>query len=169
MARWKLMAPHYLNTGDTEWEYNETSRSTGKQVRRRFPVPQYLNPQDPGDWTRRWGSKDNEEGEIVVCFPGKGEDSDLVFVGDPTPDMVPVDDEARALSASFEDRWRYKPETSEISYSQSLVDKFEEELADIKAKPAEVPGLAELTSAITQMVQSNQQLLAGLVPTHRKI
>lgn len=161
MARWKLMTPHYLNVPGEEWEYTENDRTTGRPKRLKFQVPRLLDTRDPSNWTNRWGNKDNEDGEIIVCWQGKGEASDIVFIGDPTPDMVPVDDEAREISAKFETRWKAKPEAMAGDYSQSLVDKFQIEMAEQRAKPPEVPGLAELTAAIGSLVQTNQKLLEG--------
>lgn len=159
MARWKLMTAHYLNTPGEEWEYTENDRTTGRPKRIKFPVPRYLDPRDPSCWTKRWGNKDNEDGEVIVCHEGTGETGDIIFDGDPTPDMVPVDDEARAISASFEKRWSYKPETDSGDYSQSLVDKFQIELAEAQPRPVEVPGLAELTGAIGKLVEQNAKVI----------
>ena len=162
MARWKLACPHYINTPGIEWEYNETRN--GKVNRKRFAVPRFLNTADPGDWTNKWGSKDDEDGEIVVCFEGKGEGKDIVFIGDPTPDMIPVDDEARALSKTFETRWAYKPETAEVDFSQSLVNRFEVAMGEIQSKPAEVPGMSDLVtalSALTQLMAQKELASAG--------
>jgi len=154
--RWKLMCPHYLNTVEpTEWEYNETSRKTGKLIRKRFPVPRYLNTLDPGDWTNKWGGKDDEDGEIVVCHQGKGQSGDIEFIGDPTPDMVPLDDEAKALSKTFEARWSYAAtEDMPISYSQSLIDRFEAERAEMQTKAQEVPGMSDLIATLGKLAES---------------
>ena len=157
MARWKLACPHYINTPGIEWEYNETKN--GKVNRKRFAVPRYLNTSDPGDWTNKWGSKDDEDGEIIVCLEGKGESRDISFIGDPTPDMIPLDDEAKAISAKFESRWSYRPETAEVDFSKSLVDKFEAAMGDIAAKPVEVPGMSDLVAnlaALTAAIASSQ-------------
>jgi hypothetical protein len=159
MARWKLMTAHYLNVPNEDWEYTENDRTTGRPKRVKFPVPRLLDPRDPACWTNRWGNKDNEDGEIIVCHEGKGDAKDMVFIGDPTPDMMPIDDEAKALSASFEKRWAYKPETDVGDYSQSLVDKFQVELAEAQARPVEVPGLAELTGAIGKLVEQNAKVI----------
>lgn len=162
MARWKLMVSHYLNVEGEEWEYNETDRKTGKMKRTRFPVPRYLDINDPSCWTSKWGVKGDEEGEIIVCQPGKGEPGDIEFHGDPTPDMLPLDDEAKAISASFEVRWSYKPDGSDVTHSQSLVDRFQVEMAEAQAKPIEVPGLAELTAAIGRMADQNQKIVESM-------
>lgn len=159
MARWKLACSHYLNVPDNEWEYQEQSRTKGKPIRRRFPVPRLLDINDPGDWTNTWGPNDAAEGEIIVCHEDKGNPTDITFFGDPTPDMVPVDDEARAISATFEERWKYKPESAEVSFSQTLVDEFEEAMSNVQAKPVEIPGLQELATAVAIMAQQNGEIL----------
>lgn len=165
MARWKLATAHYINCLDgAEWEYSEVDRTTGRNIRKKFPVPRLLNPLDPSDWNNKWGSRDNEEGEVIVCLEGKGEPRDYTFLGDPTPDMIPLDDEARAISADFADRWSFKPATGEPgNFSQSLVDKFQSEMADIKSKPVEIPGLTDLVSAITTSNKQNSELMAELI------
>jgi hypothetical protein len=164
MARWKLMADHYLNCRDTKWEYKEVVQATGRERRKEVDVPRFLSIQDPGDWTNSWGNRDNQQGEIVVCHEGKGETSDITFWGDPTPDMAPVDDEARAISASFAEKWQYKPEGADTSYSQSMIDKFEIEMRNIKEKPAtvEVAGLDTLVAAMAALTVQNAEIIKTL-------
>jgi hypothetical protein len=151
------MTSHYLRVPqgpEAEWEYKETDQATGRQKRMTIVVPRHLDINDPQNWTKRWGLKDNEMGEVIVCHAGKGEDSDIVFIGDPTPDMLPVDDEAREITAAFETRWKAKPESMAGDYSQSLIDKFNVEAEAIRSKPAEVPGLADLVGAINKLVET---------------
>lgn len=167
MARWKLMTPHYLKVPGEKWEYTENDRTTGRPKRIQFEVPRLLDPRDSSNWTRRWGRADNEDGEIVVCHKGKGEESDIEFIGDPSPDMVPVDDEAKEISAKFEKRWDAKPENMAGDFSQSLVDRFQNEMAEIKAKPPEIPGMADLISAMKSMAESNQKVLETVTATRR--
>jgi hypothetical protein len=155
MARWKLMTSHYLNVPNEIWEYAETDRTTGKPIRRQFQVPKLLDVNDPHCWTNQWGNRDNAEGEIIVCHEGKGESRDQVFVGDPTPDMIPLDDEAKAISGAFETIWKIKPERVAGEYSQSLVERFNIEMQEIRARPPEVPGLTDLIGAIKELVTSN--------------
>ena len=171
MARWKLMASAYLNTSNpVEWEYNETDRASGRPRRTRLQVPRYLDVKDPGDWTQRWGQADsanvigNEDGCIVVCTPGTGQGRDIEFIGDPTPDMVPLDAEAEAITARFEEHWRYKPDGGPISYSQSMVDEFKMEMVEKEVKPqqVEIAGLGDLVGAIAAMAKQNAELLASI-------
>lgn len=175
MARWKLMTPHHLNLVDpTEWEYSEASRD-GKTKRLKLKVPRYLDPRDPSDWNNVWGPTGATEGEVIVALPGKGHPRDYEFLGDPTPDMIPIDDEAREVSASFEHRWAYKPENNDTSYSQSMIDKFQIEMAAKSAAPTEVtiPGLEGLVGAIAKQTEFFSTLIANqsqtpAVPTIRR-
>lgn len=168
MARWKLMTSHYLKTNDTFWEYKETDQTTGRERRRQVPVPRYLNIYDQSDWTNRWGNTDNAAGEIVVCHEDKGDKHDVVFYGDPSPDMMPLDDEAKAISATFTETWKYKPEGAAQSYSQSMVEFFEHEVDRVAAKPSgaptavEIPGMTDLVAAMTMMMQQNSDIIKTL-------
>ena len=159
MARWKLISSHYLNVPDEEWEYSETDRKTGRPKKRKFAVPRLLDINDPTCWTNRWGGQGNEEGEIIVCYEGSGEDRDQIFTGDPTPEMIPVDDEAREISAKFERIWKYKPEEAMVSHSQSLVDQFQIEMAELRTKPTEIPGMSDLVAAIGRQTEIMAKLI----------
>lgn len=169
MARWKLLIPHYINVPGTEWEYQEVDRQTGRQKRKQFPVPMFLDPNDPQACNYSWGNRDNQEGEIVVCWEGRGESRDIVFVGNPTPDMVPVDDEAREISAGFEQIWKHKPDVDIGTFSQSLVDKFQIQMAETQAKPSQIEGLGDLVAVMKQMVEQNAQLLSAIAKPERRI
>lgn len=90
MARWKLNGKHYLSVPGTEWEHKEVDLQSGKQVRKIYTVPAFLDPENPGDC--------NYPGEIIVCHDGKGQGRDIVFLGDPTTEMLPLDEEAQEIS-----------------------------------------------------------------------
>lgn len=170
MARWRLAAAHYLNLVDPAiWEYKEVDRKTGRPKTRKFEVPTLLNPEDPADWNivherNQFGVA--EAGEIVVCYAGKGGDPrDIEFVGDPTPDMVPLDDEAKEISAKFAERWSHPIESLSGTYGEALLDDLQAEAARVRAeqnKPAQVEGMTELLTALSQMMQQNQEILATL-------
>ena len=70
-------------------------------------------------------------GEVIVCWQGKGEDTDIFF-GIPTPDMQPVDREAeeisprRSLNSGDSKR-------GQRDYSQSaLIDRFQSEMGEVR-------------------------------------
>lgn len=161
MARWRLINAHYLSIAGTTWEYKEVDRSTGKQIRREFPVPLYLNPGEPSDWNYRIG---RDEGEIIVSDGNGAEPRDLIFAGDPTPDMEPLDDAARKISAGFADRWKHPIESLPGSFSQSLLDGMQREIATIQSqtKTPTVEGMSELLGAMTTVMKQNAELLAAL-------
>lgn len=161
MARWRLAAPHYLNVPGTEWEYKEVDRTTGRQKKRTFPVPTHLDPDNPSDWNHIHG-KDN--GEIIVCQPGKGQPNDLEFEGPPTPDMVPLDDEAKEISASFAKVWKHPIESLSGSYGDELLKDMGNEMDKLRAEQnrPQVEGMSELLAAMTTMMKQNQELIAAL-------
>lgn len=103
-ARWRLTNPHYLNVEtlpdgtDVEWESKETSRENGRTIRKTYKVPMLLTPTEPGDC--------NYPGEIIVAnahsvaYP-----QDIVFHGNPTPEMEPLNDEAKDISDGMRAKW----------------------------------------------------------------
>lgn len=140
MARWELANAHYLKVEEPcEWEHNETNLVTGKANRQRFPVPMYL-----------------EKG-TNVCH-GRGSRGDVTFIGDPTPDMIPLDDEAQTISDSFQQHWSFKPDSVGEEYSQSLI----KEMADKMTQPVQIEGIAELVTAVGAMTKQNQEIINGL-------
>jgi len=166
MARWKLLASHYLNVPGTEWEYKEIDRTTGRPKLRKFPVPLLLDPGQYADCNYR--DTVNGDPEIIVCHEGKGLDKDIIFVGDPTPDMLPLDDEAKAISATFAGKWGHPIESLEAngpSYSEQLLNKLQEEVADVRSKTTsnQVEGMSELLTAMTQMMKQNQEMMSAIL------
>lgn len=162
MARWKLLTAHYLQVPGSQWEYKEVDRTTGRPKRVTFDVPQLLDPTISSDWNYK---HNQDEGEIIVCKDGKGEPRDIVFLGDPTPDMLPLDDEARAISASFAMKWKHPIDTLSSSYGDHLLAQFQAEVAKAQSVTAQpqVEGMSELLTVMTAMMKQNQEILATLV------
>ncbi|MDR3572268.1 MAG: hypothetical protein P4L50_00265 [Anaerolineaceae bacterium] len=156
MARWKLMTSHYLNTvRPAKWRYSAIDQASGELLEKEFLVPRMLDINDPKCWTNRaevgnpvsaGGHTADVGGEIVVCHQGKGLRTDIEFIGDPTPDMVPLDEEAQTISDSFEAHWAYKPDQPEMSYSQLVVDRSYK--VSSAPQPVEVKGLDGLVAAM---------------------
>jgi hypothetical protein len=164
MARWKLLAGHYLNvSGDhaVTWEYKETNRNTGKQEMKRFPVPMYLNPNESSDQNYR----DNfGEGEIIVSNGDNPGPKDYIFSGPPTPDMLPLDEDAKRISASYADRWKHPIESLPGTYSQSVLNRLESELAEATSKTTQnIPGMPEFMATMAKSQEQNAAILAKLV------
>jgi hypothetical protein len=160
------MANHYLKVDGYKWEMTETDRFTGRQRRQQFAVPRFLDVGDPGDWTITY-SKD--EGDIVVSNGGTHEARDVIFIGDPTPDMLPLDDEAKAISDSFAKLWRRSAENqlSGKSYTDELMDKMHEQMAALQAAVAapaqQTQGFGEAMAMMSEVMKQNQQIMEKLV------
>ena len=163
MARWRLAAPHYLNVEGTKWEYSEVDRVTGRPKRTQFPVPTPLDPDNPGDWNYRYGA---DSGEIIVSDGIGAEPKDIVFAGDPTPDMVALDDAARAKTEAMRPKWKHPIESLTTSYADAMLKDLSEEVAQVRAAgggTAQVEGMTELLTGLAGMMKQNQDILSALV------
>lgn len=164
MARWRLAAPHYLNVSGTQWQYTEVDRNTGKQKRTLFEVPLLLDPNQPSDWNYK---HNQDEGEIIVSNGGTSESRDIIFSGDPTADMIPLDDEAKAISSAMAPKWANHPiESLKTTYSDAILSDLQIELAKVQSQSSstKVEGMQELLGAIASMMKQNQDILSALVP-----
>lgn len=164
MARWRLTAAHYLNVPGTEWEYKETDQNTGKQARRVFTVPALLNPNDPSDC--------NYPGEIIVAWKDKGQGRDIIFIGEPTPDMEPLDDEASAVSNKLRPKWVHPVESlSGNGFSGDLIAMLEKQMTlALKNQPTNVSAagvsqedFAKLQAQVAALMAQNAALAEQLV------
>lgn len=143
MARWRLTQPHYLAVPGTEWEYKETDRETGRQARKVFEVPLHLDPGNAADWNYR-----DQEAIIVTNKFDPAFRKDLLFVGDPTPDMDPLDDEAQEITDTLRNsgRWTHPIDSLNMNYSQSVLSDFERQLAQALANVAKAQPQAQSVS-----------------------
>jgi hypothetical protein len=173
MARWRLLEAHYLNVPGTEWEYREADRETGRQARRVYPVPLYIDPKDPRDIT------DRENQWVVVSNKfEKAHPRDVIFAGPPTPNMEPIDDEAEQISQGYIDRgdWKHPIESLNMTYSQSILSEFEQKLAamltgrvDMTPPPNVSTGgvstkqFDELQGTVKQLMEQNASLQAQVL------
>ena len=156
MARWYLLEAHYLNVPGTEWEYKESDRETGRQARRVYGVPLYLDPKDPADLT------DRENQWVVVSYKyNKAHPRDVIFTGPPTPAMEPIDDEAIAITQGYHDRgeWKHPIENLNMTYSQSILSEFEQKLAQMLSGRVDMTPPPNLpTSGVSQKQFEELQL-----------
>jgi hypothetical protein len=192
MARWKLLEAHYLSVPENYWEQTETDRDTGKQKRKKYPVPTHLDPKDPGVWTHKSGERDitqggnaftdgeivvrweegytytREDGKVFTCKVGPDKTQrghlDLVFVGPPTPGMEPLDDEAKAISAAFDWVNIANDKYFGMSYAERLIfDKVTNEDGQQKQMADAIAMMSELMKANTALMQK----LAGTDASRR--
>jgi len=174
MARWLLTEPPYLNVPGTRWEYKETDRTSGKQKSMTLPVPAFLDPRDEADWnySQKSGPFQAEQGftvlesfGIVVCYEGKGQGRDIIFVGPPTPGMLPLDTEAKKISDKESPKWIHPIEGLPGTFSDNLLESLQMQVAAVASKasvPKDDGKLDKLMEAMTMMAQENAKLIAAL-------
>lgn len=166
MARWQLTEPHYLNVPGNKWELEIKNRTNGRSERKQFPVPMHLDPNIEGDWNYQDRLGNNIiDGKIIVAWAtGEHEDLDIIFVGSPTPGMLPLDDEARAETAKYS--WTptqgLDEQSQANSFSQQLLIQFTEELKGVAANAPMDPGMAEFMKTMAAMMQQQTAILAQL-------
>ena len=168
MARWRLLNPHYLNVPGIEWEQKETNRDTGRQVTRKFSVPLLLQPNEPSDC--------NYPGEIIVCSgePTPAFKRDIQFLGEPTPDMEPVDEEAEKISESLKHKWVHPIDTLPANgdYGAALIATFEKQIQglsqgqNVSNKSVSSDDFAKLQAQVAALMAENEKLKAK-VPARR--
>lgn len=164
MARWQLTEAHYLNVPGTMTE----DRTLGENNKKKLVCPRHLDPNQDADWNyKEMISPNVMEGKIIVCHEGKGEPRDIVFVGEPTPGMLPIDDEAREISG----RYNWTPtqgldqDSQANSYTNQLLLGLTESLVGAReqAKSIQpVEGMSELIGTINDMMKLQAQVLAAL-------
>jgi hypothetical protein len=166
MARLRLTAAHYLNVPGVEWHQEETSQQTGERIRKSYPVPKHLDPNDPKHLT------DRENGWIVVSTKfDPAHPRDVIFVGDPTPDMEPLDQEAEALIEARRPNWIHPIDSLPgQGFAESLIASFEKQiqalLANQPAKPVNLSAgvdpeaFAALQEQVAQLMARNAELEA---------
>lgn len=163
MARWRLTQPHYLNTvPPAKYRYEETDRDTGERNVAEYEVPRLLDPESP---------KDCRSSGICVVARGTGERGDWVFTGDPTPDMEPIDDEARAISDSFKERWLRPIDDlpAQGGFSGVLLQNLEKQLTEAMARAGTIQpvskgidpeAFAQLQEQVAALMARNAELEA---------
>lgn len=151
------MASHYLNVEGTKWEYSEVDRRTGRPKRTQFPVPRLLDINDPTDWTD--APFKFEDGVINVSDGKDNDPNDIIFSGDPTPDMLPLDDAAKAISAKHIAKWN-APKEGDRGFTENLLDELTIKLQGAKSNATSpVEGFTEILGAMQKMMEQNQQML----------
>lgn len=173
MARWKLTEPHYLNVPTERWEQVSTDPNTGKPVRKLFKVPKHLDPRVEDDWNVKFPGN-SMDGEIHVCHEGKDDRANypkepaIIFEGNPTPGMVPLDDEAKEISGRFS--WTptqgIDEESQRASFYSKLGDTLVDQMSELRAAQAMAPqnaGIEKLLEVMTAMMQQNQQIMQAFL------
>lgn len=163
MARWSLRNPHYLNVPGNEWMQEETDRETGKRARKLYTVPQLLDPNNPQDQNYR------ELGQVIVCHESKGQGRDIVFVGEPTPEMEPLDDEAEQISKSLQSKWEHPIETLPANGGMNEAESaFMKHLMESFSKNAQPQNTSVLEGEVEALKKQVAKLMAQIKPTSER-
>lgn len=150
MARWRLTDNHYLHgeypgEGPTQWQHTETNRDTGRVARKNYVVPAYL------------------EKESIVC-QGVLNPRDFAFVGPPTPEMEPLDDEAEAISEQHRANWVHPIEglSGVGGFNEALLANLTEQLTKLANNQPLQPVAAAPVGTVTraEFEELQRQLLA---------
>ena len=167
MARWKLTEPHYLNVPSSRWEQTAIDSRTGKPTRKMYKVPMHLDPRIADDWNFKYPNNEMD-GEIHVCWEGKGLPHDITFEGNPTPGMVPLDKEAEIETAKY--NWTptqgIDDESQRAGFFARLGDDLINQMTDLKAVAAsqqQTHGVDKVLEAMAEMMEQNRQLMALLM------
>ena len=137
MARWKLMTPHYLNVEGETWEYTENDRQTGRQ-RVQFPVPASLISVTRVAGPIAGATRTTKTAKLLSAMQARVSQRTLSSLAirrricfrsmtRPKPSLPP-------LKISGGEAGSYGGD-----YSQSLIDKFQVELAQAQAKSSGSP------------------------------
>lgn len=165
MAKWRLTAAHYLNVPGTEYEYKETDRVSGRQARQVFPVPLLLDPKDP--------SCCNRDGDCIVVQGEPAGRGEYEFVGEPTPDMEPLNAEAEAISDRHREKWKHPIDSLPVNgedYGSALIKAFERQISELIKSGAATP--AQPVSAATVSVdefKALQEQVAALMAQNAEL
>jgi len=111
------------------------------------------------------------DGEIHVCYEGKDDpkypDRAIVFEGNPTPGMLPLDDEAKEISGQFS--WTptqgIDEESQRHSFYAKLGDTLIDQMTELKVARETAPVNPEMNKfmeTMLAMMAQNQQILATL-------
>ncbi len=157
MARWKLTEAHYLNghppdLDETEWEYKEIDRISGREKRKRFKVPFYF------------------EADTIVCYEGRGQDGDFVFEGTPTPMMTPLDAEAKAISAEHEREWVHPIDSLPgQGFADALVTSFQKQMAELAQRLPNAPAPVAQAGVSKEEFEQVKAQLAALMARNAEL
>lgn len=178
MARWRLTQPHYLNVlidGEpAQWEYKEVNRTSGKAARKVYNVPMLLDPREPSDH--------NHPGEIIVAQGKNQNPKDIIFMGEPTPDMEPLDDDAQAITDKYKGKWSHPIESLPADgYAGAMFVDFQRQIAELLARvptaaaasPVSAAGVdpadfAKLQEQVAELMAQNQELKAAAAKPGRR-
>lgn len=140
----------------------------------------FLDPSDPSDHNYISGRGPDGapiEGQIIVTQVVEGSPSrypaDIIFEGEPTPEMEPLNDAAEAITTTLRKKWERNPiDMIAGDFSQSLIRHFEEQMNGLVHSGIATPNvpvkgsldeIATLKSQVQQLMEQNAAIQAQLL------
>jgi hypothetical protein len=158
MARWRVTAKHYLLARqfgeDTTWVREETNRDTGRAFRRTFPVPLYIDPEDPICINKNLGY-------CVVATEGSEMPGDITLLSPCTPDMEPLDEDAKRITAEESKKWKDPINSLPINIGEDFGNQLLTMLTAQFNNVANAPGSVSLKGASNSEIDELKQMLAA--------
>ena len=176
MARWKLTEAHYIKVEGTTWEYNEIDRTTGRPKRTKFPVPMLLDPASADD-LKQYGQDDpflgRDADPVIIVIQSEDyrkHSRDVSADFTPTPGMMPLDDEAKAITAELsKGAWvptnGIDPESQNNSYTAKLLNGMIDRMTDMKTGVQQAPqvqGIEELLKTMSAVMAQQTEILGAI-------
>lgn len=160
MARWRLLVAHYLNTEPSaEIEFKEVDQTTGRQARKVYKVPTLLDPKDQADHNYP------QDGDIVVCDGNNPQPRDIIFLGQPTADMEPIDAEAIKITQQYIDAGTWNKPEPGLDFGESLIktfmskmEKLELNVQPVSAGAVDAKAFESLQKQVAALLEQNTKL-----------
>lgn len=171
MPRWRLTEPHHLNVPECFWEQTETDRDTGRKKIRKHLVPMYLDPNDPSCWTERtgldirMGGNQQADGAIFIFQGERTNPRDLEFIGEVTPGMEPLDDEAKKITEATCEKYGWLKPKDERSFADTMLEKLADRSnyidPSISAMQEQIRDMMQIMVKFTEQNVSLMQAIAA--------
>src|SRR6266849_5825322 len=162
MPRWKLTAKHYLHAlqsgQPSEWQREENNVQSGRAFRKTYPVPMFIDPDDPHCINRHLGY-------CVIATEGSDQPGDLIVSNfKPTPDMEPLDEEARQLSEVERPHWINPIDGLSPTMGEDFANQL---LAALQQQMNKVGGISPtqlgVNSELSSLVAAQQKQIDALI------
>lgn len=177
MARWKLMAKHYLAIKEIDGEapvyiHTEQDTRTGRNKRKIYNVPMLLDPEDPSCWTETVFARNGApvEGTIVVSDGKNAQPRDLIMCDGvpPTTDMMPLDDEAEEISRKINAARSIPFDAAPGQTGEELIRLFTQQMNQLQ-QAIVAPAAQSLKGVSEDAFQKLQEQVAALMAKNAEL
>lgn len=129
MARFELKEKHCLRVPGNEWEREEVDPISQKPIRKRYQVDQYLDPENIADCNYRDPPRIIVSTKFDPAWP-----RDIIFEGQATIDMTPLDPEAEAMVEKAKAKFNDPMRNFDVNMSEKLLLGFQAQIGELQAR-----------------------------------